>query len=149
VFRWVFLTPRIERCLPVALGVQGPEEVIAELGLQRRWSSVDDMLLHYDNAVLGTPVHSHLFYAAVALAVALALLRRREPADVAMAALMAAALAFAASFFLISIACDFRYLYFLDLTAMAGVLYLACDPPFGAAWRARSLNRAAHRRPDD
>ena len=57
----------------------------------------------------------------------------REPADVVMAALMASALAFAASFFLISIACDFRYLYFLDLAAMAGALYVALDPP----WRKR------------
>ena len=43
--------------------------------------------------------------------------------------LMAAALAFTASFLAISIACDYRYLYFLDLAAMTGLLYLALDPP--------------------
>ena len=44
------------------------------------------------------------------------------------AALLAGALAFTASFFLISIACDYRYLYLLDLAALTGVLYLALDP---------------------
>jgi hypothetical protein len=133
VFRWVFLTPDIQRCLPVALGVQGPDDIIEKLGLEPRWSQADDRLLHYDTAFLGTPLKSHVFYAALALAVALALMLRRQPADIVMAGLMASALAFAASFFVISIACDFRYLYFLDLAAMAGGLYVALDPP----WRRR------------
>jgi hypothetical protein len=38
-------------------------------------------------------------------------------------------MAFAASFFIISIACDYRYLYFADLAALAGLLYAAVDPP--------------------
>ncbi|MDB5448390.1 MAG: hypothetical protein JWQ97_3707, partial [Phenylobacterium sp.] len=144
VFRWVFLTPNIDRCLPVALGVQGPDDVMEALGLDWRWSDADDRLLHYDKAFLGTPVHSHLFYAALALAVALVLLLRREPADIVMIGLMAGALAFAASFFLISIACDFRYLYFLDLAAMAGVLYVAVEPPWARA--APRLGRAGRAR---
>ena len=44
------------------------------------------------------------------------------------AAFMAGALAFAASFFVISIACDYRYLYLLDVAGITGVLYLAADP---------------------
>jgi hypothetical protein len=133
VFRWVFLTPRIERCLPVALGVQGPGDVLQALRLDARWSAADERLLRYDRVFQRTPAHSHLFYAALALAVGLALLRRREPADIVMAALMASALAFTASFFLISIACDFRYLYFVDLAGMAGALYVALDPPWRRA----------------
>ena len=46
-----------------------------------------------------------------------------------MAGLMLGVLAFTASFFVISIACDYRYLYALDLAAVAGLLYLALDPP--------------------
>jgi hypothetical protein len=129
VFRWVFLTPKVQRCLPVALGVQGPADALEDLGLTRRWSETDDRLLAYDKAFARTPVYSHMVYALLALAVALVLLRRRDPADVAMIALMIAGLAFAASFFAISIACDYRYLYFLDLAAMAGVIYVAVDPP--------------------
>ena len=144
-FRWVFLTPRIERCLPVALGLQGPHEVIDELGLAWRWSSADESLLRYDRRFLGTPVHSHLFWALVALAAGLLLLRRREPADIVMAAMLAAALAFSGSFLVISIACDYRYLYFLDLAAIAAVLYLALDPP----WRREAVEAAADRRRND
>jgi hypothetical protein len=130
VFDWVLMTPRIDRCLPVALGVQGPDEVMYPLGLDWRWSRADEGLWRYDKRFWGTPVHSHPFYALLALAVGVLALRRGEPADVVMAALMASALAFAGSFLLISIACDYRYLYFLDLAAVAGVLYLALDPPW-------------------
>ncbi|MEI9931228.1 MAG: hypothetical protein WDM89_11975 [Rhizomicrobium sp.] len=43
------------------------------------------------------------------------LLRRRAQGDLAMAAMLISALLFTASFFVISIACDYRYLYFLDM----------------------------------
>jgi len=41
--------------------------------------------------------------------------------------MLAGAFAFTTSFFAISIACDYRYLYALDLSALAVLLYLACD----------------------
>jgi hypothetical protein len=41
--------------------------------------------------------------------------------------MLASALLFAASFLPIALACDYRYLYFLDVAAMAGLLYLATD----------------------
>ena len=50
--------------------------------------------------------------------VLLCLIRRGQDADIAVAALLGAALVFALSFLAISIACDCRYLYFLDLAAM-------------------------------
>lgn len=143
-FRWVFLTPKVERCVPVCLGVQGPKEVMENLGMSFRWSAQDERLLAYDRAFLHTPVYSHLAYALLALGVGVALLFRRDPADAAIVALMASALGFAASFFVISIACDYRYLYFLDLAAMAGVLYVAVDPPGsrgGGTRRARSVRQ--------
>ena len=129
VFAWVFLTPRIDRCLPICLGVQGPGDRLAALGMSPRWSAQDDRLLAYNDAFTRTPAYSHLAYALLALGVGLVLLRRRDPADLPMIALMASALAFAASFFVISIACDYRYLYFLDLAAMTGLVYIAVDPP--------------------
>jgi hypothetical protein len=91
-------------------------------------------------------VFSHLTYALLAAGVSMALWRRRDGADLVMIALMLSALAFAATFFAISIACDYRYLYFLDLAAMAGLLYLAADPPalFGAP-REGSTHRVAGR----
>ena len=53
------------------------------------------------------------------------LLRRRRPEDIAVAGLLASAFVVTASFFVISIACDYRYLYFLDLAAIAGALAIA------------------------
>ena len=49
-------------------------------------------------------------------------MRRGHGSDIAIAGLQVAALAFALSFFIVSIACDYRYLYFLDLAAMTGAL---------------------------
>ena len=76
---------------------------------------------------MDTPVLSHVAYAALALVLAGFLLWRRRPADVAMAGLQVGALGFAGSFFVISIACDYRYLYFLDLAAITGLVYVAMD----------------------
>jgi hypothetical protein len=45
-----------------------------------------------------------------------------------MAGLMVGVLGFAGTFLVVSIACDYRYLYALDLAAITGALYLAVDP---------------------
>jgi hypothetical protein len=129
VFAWVFLTPKIDRCVPICLGVQGAPDQLEALGMRPRWSAQDDRLLAYNAVFTHTPAYSHLAYALLALGVGLVLLQRRDPADLPMIALMVSALGFAASFFAISIACDYRYLYFLDLAAMAGLVYIAVDPP--------------------
>ena len=101
---------------------------MADLKLPRRWSLGDTRLYNYVTWFLDTPAYSHITYALVALVAGLMLLWRRDPADLAMAGLMAGALAFAASFVVISIACDYRYLYLVDMAAITGVLYLALDP---------------------
>ena len=127
-FRQVFATPVIDKCLPVHLGADGPAPAMADLKMTRRWSHDDQRLYNYVTWFLDTPAYSHITYALVAFVVGLLLLWRREPADLAMAGLMGGSLAFAASFFVISIACDYRYLYLLDMAAITGVLYLALDP---------------------
>lgn len=137
VFRWVFLTPSIDSCLPIFVGVDGPPKTLADLRLASGVDGVDQALFNYGTYFLDSPAFSHLSYAIAALACALLMLLRHEPQDVAMAGMMFAALAFAASFFVISIACDYRYLYFLDLAALAGVLYLAIDPPVRVFGRRR------------
>ncbi|OHB35210.1 MAG: hypothetical protein A2882_14665 [Phenylobacterium sp. RIFCSPHIGHO2_01_FULL_70_10] len=91
----------------------------------------DQALYNYSTWFLDTPVFSHVFYALIALVVAGVLVWRGEAVDLVIAALLASALAFTASFALISIACDYRYLYFLDVAALSGLLYLALDPPYG------------------
>jgi hypothetical protein len=135
VFWWTLATPRLEQCLPVAVGVTGPPDVLKGLGMVTGVERQDRAAQSWAERFYGTPAYSHLAYAALALAVLTLLLLRRDPADMAIAALMVAALGFAASFFVISVACDYRYLYPLDLAALTGLLYLALDP---ATWRART-----------
>ncbi len=137
-FRWVFLTPDIAACVPYYFGVDGPPETMKALGYHRRWDSRDQALEDYARHFLGTPVLSHGFYALIAVLALILLLVRRTPADLAVAGMLAASLAFAASFFVIAIACDYRYLYALDLAAMAALFYLALDPRLSASARGRS-----------
>lgn len=132
-FRWVFASPVIDWCLPIYVGVDAPDEKMVPLRLSHRYAESDIRLANYASWYLDTPVYSHVFYTAVSLLLAgLFLWRRQGPADVPMAALQLAGAAFAASFFIISIACDYRYLYFTDLAALVGLVYAAVDPP---KWR--------------
>jgi hypothetical protein len=73
---------------------------------------------------VATPVFSHLAWGALALILLIILIRRAEPADFAMSGLLAGALLFAMTFLAVSIACDYRYLVFLDLSAMASLIYV-------------------------
>jgi hypothetical protein len=132
VFRWTFLTPELELCLPAQVGVSGPQAMVDKLGVQSGVDIQDQGLADYARKFYGTPVYSHLTWALVAVAVIVLLLRRRDPADWVFIALLGGSLAFTASFAVISVACDYRYLYLLDLAAMVGVLYTALDPP---RWR--------------
>ena len=128
VFRWVFLTPKLSLCAPLHLGVSGLPEVEKDLGLTDGPRLQDAQLYAYAQRWFATPFYSHLTYALLAAAVAVFLLIRREAGDVAIAGLMVAALGFTATFLLVSIACDYRYLYALDLAAITGALYVAVDP---------------------
>ena len=131
-FRWVFLTPMIDSCLPIFTGVEGPPKMLSDLKMPAGVDRGDQRLYNYGSWFLDTPVFSHLTYGLICLATGIVLLIRGEPQDVAMVGLMAAALGFAASFFVISVACDYRYLYFLDLAALVALIYLAVDPPLRA-----------------
>jgi hypothetical protein len=131
-FWWVFGTPVIDRCLPVHVGVAGPPEPMERLGLEPRRDGRDVQLYNYTTWFMDTPAMSHVAYAIVALLVAGALLVRRRAGDIPMIALQVAGLGFAGSFLVISIACDYRYLYFLDMAALTGLLYLSLDP---VVWR--------------
>ena len=134
-FRWLVAPPVIDWCLPVYVGVDAPADKMDPLKLTHRYVQSDIMLSNYSSWFLDTPVYSHLFYAAISLVLAGLFLWRRQPADIALAALQLAGLAFMSSFFIISIACDYRYLYFTDLAALAGLIYAAVDPAF---WKGRT-----------
>jgi hypothetical protein len=123
----VFATPDILQARPVFAGIEAPAPMLARLHMAYRRDARDLALTRYGNAFFGTVVWWHPAFAIAALASLVVLLRRRRPADIAMAALLASAFAFTASFFVISISCDYRYLYFLDLSALAALFYLSLD----------------------
>ena len=127
-FWQVFATPRVDRCVPAHVGIDGPRQALRELRIAPRHTPRDQRIYNYVTWHMDTPSLSHIAYAVVALGVAVLLLVRRAPADLAIAAFMIGALGFAACFFVISLACDYRYLYVLDIACVTGVLYWALDP---------------------
>jgi len=131
VFGQVFMTPKLSACLPVHTGVQGPESVLVELNMPARQDDRDYQLANYASRFFGTPIFSHVFFALLSLTVCAVLIIRRSDLDLVVLGLQISGLAFAGSFFLISLACDYRYLYFLDLSSMVGILYVAMQPPTG------------------
>ncbi len=130
VFGWVLFTPDIVACRPIFVGIEGPAGEMSDLGLAPRKDARDLALQAYAKAFMGTPVLSHITYAVLAIGGLIVLLCRRSRSDPAMAAMLIAATLFTASFFVISIACDYRYLYFLDLAALVALFYLALDPSY-------------------
>lgn len=122
IFRWTLLTPDLDRCVPFVVGLQGPERILRSLGVEPRSDARDEALETYAQRFVGTPVFSHGFFAILGIAMAAVLFRRRAPGDLAVAWLLAGAGAFALTFFAISLACDYRYLYLLDLAAMMGAI---------------------------
>jgi hypothetical protein len=125
VFHWVLAPPDLLQCHPDVVGVDGPKDVLNTLGLKEQIRPQDRFLYFYVMRFVGIPILSHLLFAALAFGSLVLLLRRGQGSDIAIAGLMAGALIFALSFYVISIACDYRYLYFLDLAAMTGMLKLA------------------------
>ena len=128
----MLLTPKPSECVMAEIGVDGDPDDLVAAGLKERETPRDQAMGDYAEAFSGTPVFSHALYGAVAFVCLIVLLRRRRDADIAVAAMLVGALAFAASFAVISIACDYRYLYFLDLSAIAAALYLAASARRGA-----------------
>ena len=88
----------------------------------------DVALGNYAGRFIHTPIYSHAAFALLAIILLAVLLRRRLAGDLAMAFMLIGAFAFVLSFFVISIACDYRYLLFLDLSALTAGFHLAVAP---------------------
>jgi len=128
LFRWVFQPPDVGLCHPFHVGNQRGAEPLEGYVIVPRMDAHDIALKHYGEFFLHhTPVFSHALFALLGLGVLVVLIRRRSPADIVMASLIAAAFVFTATFAVLSIACDYRYLFIIDLSALAGALYVAAD----------------------
>jgi hypothetical protein len=141
VFWRVLRTPGALDCRFVTVGVTGPPALLHRLGLAAGVRPQDRALAGYARLFVGTPVFSHLAWGALALLLLVLLAWRGTPADLAVAGLLAGALLFTLTFVIISIACDYRYLVFLDLAAMAAALQAigpVANPPRPPADPART-----------
>lgn len=140
-----FLTPSADDCPIFFVGVEdeGAPAMLRRAGLEPRYDDKDDWDNDYGDAFTRTPLFSHAFYAVVLIVAMILGLRRwrrgdRSPALIATLALGLAALLVAASYFVISIACDYRFLYFLDVAAMvAATREAAADSPHASRARFR------------
>ncbi len=143
VFQWVMFTPTVEQCMPAYTGVSGPPELLKTLGLASGFRPQDTALYNYATYFFDTPVYAHTTYAIISILMLAALWLRRNLADVSIGMLLVSGLIFSASFFPISLACSYRYLFFMDAAAMTGLLYVALYPPVQeiktllAAWSKR------------
>jgi hypothetical protein len=121
----VLTTPDAKICHFAEIGVSGPPDLMRQLGLSARNRVQDRTLKAHGRLFFGTPIFSHLAWGFLAIVLLILLLTRRKPADLAVAGLLAGALLFTLTFFFVSIACDYRYLLFLDLAVMTASLYVA------------------------
>jgi hypothetical protein len=137
VFLATLTTPKADSCPMIIIGVDNGNPQLLEMsGLSARRSDRDDFAEDYASNFYGTPVFSHLAWGGVmlvAMALALRDLRRRaRRADlIAVLAMGAAALVYVGAFFVISGSCDYRYMYFLDVAAMAMLVHRAALPRRG------------------
>jgi hypothetical protein len=122
-FLAVLTAPDSLACHFAPVGVSGSPMLLARLGLKGGIRPQDQTLANYAKAFANTPVFSHLAWGALAIVLLVLLIRRREPGDLAIAGLLTGALLFTLTFAIISIACDYRYLVFLDFSAMAAAFY--------------------------
>ncbi len=141
VFRWLFAPPDPRRVYFYGVGVDGPQPQLGKLNMELRSDARDKALDRYSRWFVDAGL-THPVFALINAACFIFLWLRRRPEDYAFLALISSAALFAASFFVISIASDYRYLYFLDLAAIGSGLYVLA----GAPWR-RLADEPALRRP--
>jgi hypothetical protein len=140
-------TPRSTDCPMVITGVDGGDAaMVVRAGLRARDDDKDDWDGDYASWFVGGPLYSHLFYAAILLIVLAWLAVRWRQGDrgseaVLTGAMALAALVFVASFFVISVDCDYRYLYFLDVAAMAALSRLVAGRPASGRQGDETLGR--------
>jgi hypothetical protein len=134
------LTPPAGACPMVFTGVEGDPSMLRRAGMAPRQTARDDWDSDYASAFLGTPLFSHLAYGLLIIVLLILEARRWRRGEaradaIVTVAMMASALAFAASFFVISIDCDYRFLYFLDAAAMAAAVRWAASRPRATSGR--------------
>lgn len=127
-FAWLVLQRHPDQCLTYTLGVLAPDKQMQLLGAPRRYDARDEWLEdNYAQPLVGTPALSHTVFALAGLLCLIILLARREASDWPIAGMLAASTVYALSYFFIGVACQYRYLFVTDMTALAALFYLSFD----------------------
>jgi hypothetical protein len=148
VFVAVVMTPDPRICHFSSVGVSAPPNMLKPMGLKATVRPQDQALAKDAKFFFATPVFSHLAWGGLAIILMVLLVWRGAASDLAVAGLLAGALLFSLSFALISIACDYRYLIFLDLSAMAACLYAVPKYEFFCRLWSIFLRRFSHPGPN-
>lgn len=145
LLRWVVQSPQLGLCHPFHVGDEGDPADLKTLGMKPRMTARDEALADYGFFFLHhIPVYGHAPFMLIGIALMVLLLQRRRPPDLVLTALIASCLVFVATFAVLSLACDIRYLYVVDLSVLTVLLYAAAD------WRSlfeKSLKKGARRPP--
>jgi len=108
--------------------LRGPPQTMEALGFRTRFNRRDEWADAYGKLFVHTPIFSHITFIVLMIAELGFLIWRHRTQDIPMIAMLCGATAFACSFFFISLACDYRYDYVLDLAALTVLIYVALDP---------------------
>lgn len=120
---WLLGCHNPTECLPFYLGVQSePQQMAATLGVTTGVSARAKLLEALGNASLF--LFRPWIYLSLSVATLGVLLLRDRERHGPMITLQVCGLLYAASYFLIGIACDFRYTYFCTITGLFGLVYI-------------------------
>lgn len=132
-FGWLLGLYRIDRCLPLHVGVEGNPEYLRAAGVAQGMDRHDQLLYQTGLLARQLVLYRHWFYLSLLVIACLYLwaTRRSRPAaaTTAAGAVGIALLAFYGAYAMTTIACDFRYLYpGLVGTSVLAVYLLAAGP---------------------
>ena len=141
VMRWLVWPPDIYKCMPAWVGVEGPPELLAKLGLTPQQRPADLALYAQVQALAQTPLFRHGYYllAASCFLVVLGAYPTVHRATIML--LLVSAIGFALSFALIGVSCDFRYMYLLPLAFWLAVVIWLADGPVRVGTREDRLRK--------
>lgn len=112
---WLIGLQRLDKCLPIHLGVAGNEAYLAPLDIAPGTDRFDSSLYKLSNLSRHLFLHRHWFFVAL-LGVAIGFVTWKHRAlgrrmSLAFGSCLTGAVAFYGTFFVTTIACDFRYLF--------------------------------------
>lgn len=114
-YGWLLGLQRLDRCLPIHLGVDGNPTYLAAVGVPARMDDRDRKLFGLSLQARHLATYRHWFYLLLLFAAAVWLVARRDRFSSAerhaVSAVIAGLTLFYASFTVAGLACDFRYLY--------------------------------------